>query len=192
MFILTGLLAQAAPPGFEVTKTENDCTFYVGPKDEQGVAPIRAECHWRELSPEKLDSLVVDWAGHARYFWSVKAGEELRTDGGRTLVHQTHQASGISDREVWVWMYKEPAANNGNRYAWTMEGAAQGTVAKGNVLCARDDGHWEIRPHKDGGSEVIYHLAYAPGGSVPGFAVRMFQVGGLVKLIGELRSYANK
>jgi hypothetical protein len=169
----------------------NDCNFSTGPADSAGNVPMRADCHWSEADVAKIDRLLSNWAAHKDYFWSVVDAQVIKVEGGRTLMHQEHQASGISNREATLWGGKEPIAG-GYRYTWTMDGAQQTAVKSGNVQCGKDTGFWEITAHPDGGARVVYHLLYDPAGSVPGWLVRSFQTGGIVTLVGELRTVAAK
>ncbi|MBT3219269.1 MAG: hypothetical protein HN348_09275 [Proteobacteria bacterium] len=181
-------VAIAAPPDYRQTKEVNDCTLYLGPADN-GTVPMHAECVWPELPFEKVDRLLSKWEDHDLYFSSVTACDLVRQDGNRTMVVQTHQSSGISDRQINLWMEKTPLDGGGFRWRWTKANDPV-TLLKGNVEAERDDGHWEIAP-EGSGVKVTYHLLYAPGGSVPGFLVRWFQTSGLTAITEDFRTYAN-
>ena len=154
-----------------------------------GNVPIRADCHWPEQSVDHLAALLSDWSKHDDYFTSVVSVDIRREEGGRTLMTQVHQASGISNREVTLWGASEKKGDV-RRFTWTMDGAPQTESPQGYVQVGHDTGYWELEPHPEGGARVVYHLVYDPAGMVPGFVVRSFQTGGIVELVGELREAA--
>ncbi|HMV66542.1 MAG TPA: SRPBCC family protein [Myxococcota bacterium] len=181
----------SAPSDYRPTRVEDGCQFSVGPAAADGVVPVQADCHWPDVSPEKVGATLSDWAAHARYFSSVDAVKVLEGGGARVVMHQVHVASGISNREATLIGTRE-ARGAVTRYGWTMRGATQVAPASGNVQCGRDDGYWDVSAHPEGGSRVTYHLEYDPAGSVPGFLVRAFQTGGVVTLVTELHQWAKK
>lgn len=183
-------VALAAPPGFKVTKTTDHCELSLGPALPNGVVPMRAECHWADLSPDTLHGLLAAWADHDLYFSSVETSDVVRTDGARVWVKQTHVAKGISNREAILVMEKTAVAG-GARYGWTLDNG-DAKPADGNVLAAWDDGFWEITAHPSGGTKAVHQLAYDPGGSVPSFLVRWFQTSGLTAVVEELEAAARK
>jgi len=187
--MITALLFQtalAAPPGYTEAKRDNDCIIYKGPAESDGVIPIYTDCHWPEVSPEKLQQVQYDWAGHAKVFTTVRTSVVKKTEGEKSLVHQVHALSGVSDREVEIWMWRQ-AVDGGFQYNWKSDGP-MASPAKGNVATARHEGYWRITKHKDGGTRAEYMLIYDPGGSVPGFLIRWFQTSGTVTTTEELRA----
>jgi len=186
--LLLASSAWALPPGFHETKTTQYCQLALGKAGPNGVVPMRAECHWPHIEPDKLHGLMGAWGDHDLYFSSVVSSDVQKTDGGRSWVHQVHRAKGISDRECVVVMEKT-SIDGGARYGWTVDNGGL-VVEKGRVEVAQSDGFWEIRPHADGGTAAVHQLSYDPGGSVPGFLVRWFQTSGLTAVVTELESYA--
>ncbi len=176
-----------APEGFQKAKTANDCTIYKGPADADGVIPVFADCHWPEIPPEKLHALEYDWEGHSKVFSTVESSKIVKKDGDRARVHQVHALSGVSNREVEVWMWREEVPG-GYQYNWKSDTPV--TPADGNVATAKHIGFWRITKHPEGGSRAEYQLSYDPGGSVPGFMVRWFQTSGTVDTTTELRAAA--
>ncbi len=109
LFAASALAAPpAGPAGWDATKSGDGCQLYTGPGEKDGVVPVVSECHWDDVTLDKLDGFLSNWPLHADIFGSVVSSTTIRTDGDRTLVHQEHQASGISDREVNIWMQKAP------------------------------------------------------------------------------------
>lgn len=182
--------ALAAPANYKKTKEAEGCTLYLAPAIGTDV-PMYAECTWPEVKFEKIDALLSKWDAHDDYFGSVEVSETVRVDGDRTLSRQVHVSSGIANREVLLWMKKEPVANGGFKYSWT-KASDPLKLTDGYVEAAKDDGHWEVTPNPAGGVDVKYWLVYDPGGSVPGFLVRMFQTGGLHQIVTDMRTWANK
>lgn len=187
-FLAAPALADA-PAGFKEAKQANDCTVYKGPADADGVIPVFADCHWPEVSPAKLHAIEYDWEGHADVFSTVVSSKILRKDGERSRVYQMHALSGVSNREVEVWMWREEVPG-GFQYNWASDTPV--TPKDGNVATAKHVGFWRITDHPKGGSRAEYQLSYDPGGSVPGFLVRWFQTSGTVDTTTELRAAANK
>jgi len=183
-------MALAAPAGFKVTKNTDHCELSLGPALPNGVVPMRAECHWPNLAPERLHALFGAWGDHDLYFSSVTSSDVLRTDGSRVWVKQVHQAKGISDRECILAMEKT-SIEGGSKYAWTLDNGDL-EPGKGRVEVGHDDGYWEITAHPEGGTRAVHQLAYDPGGSVPGFLVRWFQTSGLTAVVEEIEAYASK
>jgi hypothetical protein len=182
-------LLLAAPPGYTVVKEASGCQLMNGTKDANGLRPLRAECHWPEVTPERTHAALKAFADHDLYFSAVAESTLQRTEGTRSLVHQVHTAKGINDREVLLWMEAVPVDGDGIRYRWSMAKGESLELRKGNVATAHDEGYWEARPHPEGGVSVSYYLDYGPGGKVPGFVVRWFQVSGLVDIVTELHEY---
>lgn len=185
--LILAFTALAGPPaGYTELKRDNDCVVYKGPPVENGVVPVFADCHWADVAPEKLHALLVDWEGHAKVHATVAESRIEKREGERALVYQRHQLSGISDREVRIWMQRT-AIDGGFEYAWKNDGVVT-ELQKGNVATARHEGFWRVKADPAGGSRVEYGLTYDPGGSVPGFIIRWFQAGGTVATTVELRT----
>jgi hypothetical protein len=190
--LLAALALAGTPPvpdGHKPLKVKHDCQFSAAPTGSDGVAPVRADCHWPEVSVDTLDALLSDWDGADRIFSSVVQSDVKSTAGGTVTFFQVHRASGISDREAML-VGTKTAVDGGFRYAWTMTGATQGSAADGRVTAGRDDGSWTVTKHPEGGARVTYRLEYDPAGSVPSWIVRSFQTGGIVTFVGELRAAA--
>lgn len=184
--LLLALSVAAAPPGYSVSKKDvHGCELSLGPVQADGVRPMRAECRWPEVTPERFAAVVGDWAAHADIFESVTTSRVVEP-GARAVVHQVHRNGGIADRELMVSMWNE-SVDGWDRYAWTLSDRAF-TPADGNVKTLRNDGFWEARPLPGGGVEVRHALEYAPGGSVPNWIVRMFQTGGLEASCKDMRA----
>ncbi len=179
--------ALAAPPDYRVTKKDVEgCTLYLGPADADGDIPMHAECHWPDVSIETFRKHFEDWAHHADMFGTVARSEVRRTDGDRSLVFQRHSTSGISDREVLLWMQKT-TVDGYERYGWTKATDESFTAASDSVECKKSTGYWQVKASPKGGVEVINHLAYDPGGRVPGFMVRWFQTSGLEATVTDAK-----
>jgi len=182
----------ATPAGYKEVKKASGCVLMNGTSAESdGVIPMRAECHWPDVTPETFHKALADWGGHDKYWSGVVESTVKRSSGGKTLVYQIHRNKGTNDREILLWMSKKNTDGGGIKYSW---GEAKGEaleIKKGNVQAARSDGSWEGKPHPDGGVQVTYQLAYDPGGKVPDFMVRWFQIGGLTNIVTELHEYLN-
>lgn len=190
MIILLVTTALAAPPGFKVTKNTDHCELSLGPALGNGVVPMRAECHWPDLEPARLQGMMAALADHDLYFSSVVSSDVVRSDGARTWVKQVHRAKGISDREA-ILVMETTKVGDAQHYGWALDNGDL-VASSGNVLVGYDDGFWEFSAHPDGGTKAVHQLAYDPGGSVPGFLVRWFQTSGLTAVVEEIEAYAKK
>ena len=179
-----------APAGYTEIRAGNDCKIYKGPATATGVVPVYADCTWPEIAPAKLHAKLSSWEGHAAIFTTVASSKIVKTEGSRSLVRQVHELSGVSNREVEIWMEKVPSGT-GFEYRWTSPGPLA-TVAQGNVPTAQQDGYWKVTDAEGGGSHVEYLLTYDPGGSVPGFLVRWFQGSGTEASTLDLRTAGQK
>ena len=192
MYTLISLLftvAVAAPPGYERSKSGVEgCNLFLGPADANGTVPMLAECEWPDVTVEAFAKSFDDWEHHDEIFSTVADSKVLRVDGARSLLHQRHQSSGISDREAKLWATRAPVDGGGFRYSWTLAKDEALTPASGNVAAAFDDGHWIVRPRAAGGVTAEHKLVYDPGGRVPGFLVRWFQTSGLAATVTEARA----
>lgn len=183
------LLTAPAFAGWTKLAETNGCVFYKGPTDAEGVQSVRAECDW-DVAPGKLQGLLARHADHDLYFSSVSHCDVLERKGNVDRAWQRHEAAGISAREVVVDMWSEPIPG-GVRFNWKKSANQQGLTGDG-VEVTKDTGKWEVTEGKNGGSHVVYELAYGPGGMVPSFVVRWFQGAGTQTLVGELLAVARK
>ncbi len=187
--MLALLFVTSALAGWNLTNESNDCKFYKGEPDAQGVVPLRAECDW-PLEPSKLQGLIAKIDDHNLYFSSVTVSRVVATNAGESNVYQVHAATGIADREAML-VYADEPIEGGHRYTWKVNTDQSGVTGE-KVRLEVDDGKWEITANHDGGAHVVYELHYDAGGSVPGFVVRWFQGSGVRTLVGELREYAEE
>ncbi len=187
MLIVALSSAFAAPSGYKVSVANHDgCELSLGPAASDGVVPMHAECDWPDASLEKFRAVMGDWAKHADVF-TVIVKSEVRKAGDRALVYQLQRTSGISDREALQWMWHS-VEGGADRYSWTAAKDEPLTVTSGDVRPTRTDGYWQAAALPSGGIHVVHHLEYDPGGYVPGFVVRAFQVGGLQTNVSEVHA----
>lgn len=186
--LLMSPLALAVPKGYTEIKTTGGCTYFLGPEKPSGYAAVRAECHWDDVTAAELDALLSKHADHDHYFSAVSASEVLGTEGDQVKVFQVHTAPGISDREASL-LYKRSVSGESITHSWQL-GPTQVPPKEGRVTCAMDTGLWTLTPAPSGGAEVVYELAYEPGGSVPTFVVRWCQSVGVVSIVEDFHNYA--
>jgi len=167
------------------TSQKDNCTVFVGERAGRDYAPVRAECHWADVQPDKLRSLLTEFANHDRYFASVSSAEHLGGDRYR----QVHAVSGMSDREVILNMTIADI-EGGKRFAWT-KASDQSGLSGDQVETIANTGMWEVTASPSGGTNAVYEVYYDPGGRVPAFMVRWFQGSGTYEVLNDLRSYAS-
>ncbi len=163
----------------EVAK-EHDCTITVGDRDEASATDlIVAECSWT-TPMDAVKKVITNHTEHDTYLDSV-------VPDGRVL--QVHQASGIVDRQVSLDFTVTDFEDGGREVSWTRS-AKQEPLGEKRVEALVDDGSWIVHPDGKGGSRVTYKLRYGPGGRVPMWIVRSFQVNGIADVLGEMREAA--
>jgi len=181
--------AIAAPADYKVTREGvSGCNLFLGPAEADGVVPMRAECHWADVTLAKFDGAFAKWEDHDVFFSSIAESDILGSAGGKTQVRQVHTTKGISDRFIVIDGTRAANAGGGFKYAWT-KSAHQSAQPADTVAALRSDGYWEVTPAADGGIDLVHQLSYDPGGSVPGFLVRWFQTGGLEAIVTDLHTY---
>ncbi len=184
--------ALGAPDGYKQTREGYDgCDLFLGPKEADGVVPMRAECRWPEVSLEKFDAAFSQWDLHDDIFSTISASDVLGKAGDTTEVRQIQVTKGISDRFIVIKGTRAAIDGGGYRYAWTRSDHTMAPPS-GTVQVTRSDGHWEVRPLDGGGVALVHQLSYDPGGSVPSFMVRWFQTSGLQGIVTDLRQYMAK
>jgi hypothetical protein len=182
--LLTASLA-AAQERKEVAR-KADCVITVGERDAAGVDLIIADCQW-PIAYAKIARVIKAAETHDTVLSSVVSSEKM-ADG---RIHQIHQASGISDREITLDFTTETLPDGALRVSWT-KSAKQEPVGEDNVQAPTDDGYWQARDNGDGTSNVVYALRYDPGGRVPTWIVRSFQKGGISDIVAEMRAACAK
>jgi len=184
-------LALAAPPGFEPVGEGAGCQLFRGPVHADGTQPIRAECHWPDVAPRRLEGLLTRFDRLDELIPPVVRSEIVRTEGPRALVHQVAQVRGIAPRQVLVWM-ERTASDGAVRVSWVTASGERLDLLPRHVRAPRNDGAWEVAPHPDGGSRVVHEVTYDPGGSVPAWVVRWAQAGGLRDVMETVRAAASR
>jgi hypothetical protein len=178
-------VAQAA--GERKTVLERgDCEVTVGDRDAAGNNLVIAYCSWT-VAFDKLKQAFADVSSHDEYLSSVAQSAVL--DDGRVL--QVHQAAGIADRQITLAFTEVDLDDGGYRVSWT-RADKQEALGEGRVDAPTDDGHWQVRPGKDGVQKVEYSLRYDAGGRVPTWIVRTFQKGGIADICDEMLAAASK
>jgi hypothetical protein len=187
MLLVALSAALAAPPGFHVTREDVvGCDLMLGPAGSDGIVPMRAECHWPDVTVDQFVRAYGDWARHDEIFSSVSESTIVSTSGNTTVTRQVFVASGIKDREELTEGTKSDIPG-GVKFAWRKKPGDQG-ITSGNVEMARNEGFWEVTAHPEGGVLAVHQATIDPGGSVPGFLVRWFQTSGLTAVVTEMKA----
>lgn len=189
LLLALALPAHAAPDGFTEVKSNDGCTLFKG-VEEAGVTPMRAECHWADVKPEVLSEKVADYEGYDELIFAITESRVIGERDGAKLVHQVQETRGIATREVVLAMTTDTTEDR-TRVSWTTA-EAKIELVDGHVLSPRNDGAWEIAAHPEGGAKVVHEIAYDPGGNVPGWVVKWFQVGGMLQVMEEVHAAAAK
>ena len=189
MWVLISIIS-AAPLNYNFVEQQRDCLFFTGPVRESGSLPIRAECHWKDISLQKMDLFLDDYEGQTETYSSVAETKILRRLDNITLVYQVHKDRRMSPREGTIEYTKE---NDGQRIIHKYKlSEFQAPPKLKHVLLKEHQGIWSIEKHPDGGIKCIYESTYLPGGSIPAWLVRQFQVPEVMRLVEETRLSVSK
>jgi len=183
MFLTLLAIAAAAPSDYEPVMERDDCVFYMGPQEADGVTPVMVECNWSDRDAHEMDALLSQMNNYHEIVWAIEDTRMVRAEGARSLVWQRHVVKGTAPREVMIWMETAPTAAGGTRYSWTTADE-DFELSRGAVLAARNDGYWEVNPTVEG-VEVVLHGCYDPGGWVPDVLVRWCQTFGADRLMKD-------
>ena len=156
-----------------------DCAF--AKQDEGDVVALKADCTWTEPA-DKVEALLGDWSKHGDIFDSVVSSEVVGTlVHGKGRVHQVHQASGITDREVFIDVAQAPISG-GMRYTHTKAEDQSGILRQADQRRSRrrvvgGSGHLLGRKHgplraslRPGRPRPGFHRALVPGLGLQGHA----------------------
>ena len=168
--------------------TRGDCTYFMGERESDGVTPLRVECVWDHIDPDKIDALFGQVAGYDAFIWAIEDTRQVSVDGARSLVWQRHSVPGTAPREVQLWMETQPTEAGGMRYSWTTAGTPF-SLGKGAIRAPRNDGYWEVSVG-EAGIEVVLQASYNPGGWVPDWLVRWCQTIGAERMMNDIQSLA--
>ncbi|MCP4869687.1 MAG: hypothetical protein GY898_13320 [Proteobacteria bacterium] len=160
------------------------CVITVGERDNRGTDLVIGTCHW-DVDASKIIPVVSAATSHV--FLSSLDESRALPDG---RIHQVHNASGISDREITLDFTTEKLSD-GVKVSWTAS-AKQEAVHEDHVRVAVDDGYWEVHDLGGGKSQVIYGLRYNAGGKVPEWLVRSFQKTGVGDILQEMLDEVSK
>jgi hypothetical protein len=173
--------ALAAPPPFDQVDqvdSYHGCIIRMGRPDAGGVQPLRAECHWTDVSVARLREVLVRYERSGDFIDCMKEASIVRTEAARALVWQLdHLGWGLANRESQTWMHASDIAG-GCQIAWS-KAEEPFTVREGNVVMPFNEGSWWVTAAADGGVDVVQDLKVDPGGSVPTWVVNWFQTYGL-------------
>lgn len=183
LFLCTPSLASAGERK-QVAETAG-CVITVGDRDDRGTDLVIGTCEW-DVPASKIIPVVKDAPSHV-FLSSLELSKEL-ADG---RIHQVHNASGISDREITLDFTTTRLADGGVKVSWTAS-AKQEPVHEDRVRVAVDDGYWEVHDLGGGKSKVVYGLRYNAGGKVPEWLVRSFQKTGVGEILEEMRAQVSK
>lgn len=159
--------ALAGEDGFEPVREDGGCAISGRPPEHEAKAALRARCHWPDVEPESLLSLVSDFGRYPSFVWPLKVSDVKRAEGDRSLVYQRQSVWPLADREVLLWMWSEPWSEGGTQVRWTAATDESLEVDKGSIRVPRTDGHWAVRSHPDGGAWVEHQISMDGGGKIP-------------------------
>jgi hypothetical protein len=172
--------------GFGWGEPNDGCELTEVPAQD-GEVMVRAVCRWDDVPAERLHALLRDPSIHGQYFSNLGESTIVAERGDVLLVHQLHQASGMSDREIVVEWRVEPV-HGGYKYHWQKSSDQSANSGK-NVEVEVSTGYWEV-VDEGNGAQLRYEVRYLPGGNIPAFLVRMFQSSGMRAVLVELRDTA--
>ena len=168
---------------WSVTAQQEDCIYYRGETESNGVVPVRAECDWA-IDADAATRMLADQGIHDQIFDAVAESTVLSEDENRRRVYQVQRARGVADRHV-ILDYTREAIEGGWRFQW-VKAADQSSLRSDAIEVEVTEGLWQIRETEEG-LHLEYELRYLPGGSVPAFLMGWFQGVGTRLVIDDLR-----
>ncbi len=187
---LIPLSAQAAPGDYQLMRTTEDCRTYMGPRDQDGVTPVRIECRWDGIDPVAIEAMFDRFDSYHVFVWALSDSRIERLEPDRALIWQRHEVPGTAPRETLVWLTVEDNGAGSRCYTWTTATEEHLTLSSAYAVRApRNDGVWNIFPDEDG-VYVVLELAYDPGGMVPDWLVKWCQTLGADRMMAEIRAIA--
>ena len=186
---LLPLSAQAAPGEFELVRTTEDCQTYMGPRDDDGVTPVRIECRWDDVTPESIEAMFDQFAHYHVFVWALSDSRIHRTEPDRALVWQRHEVPGTAPRETLVWLRSEANSFGSKRYTWASANDEPLELSLFATRAPKNNGMWDIIP-RAGGVDVVLELSYDPGGLVPDWLVKWCQTLGADRMMADIRTMA--
>lgn len=185
--VIAGLLL---PPSHAATTSYSKaCKSRISDADADGVRSVRITCSWPEISPESVEALFDRYDGYHRFVWALSATSVRRTEGERVLVWQLQEVAGSAPRESLVWIQGVDNVHGSRTYTWRTAADEPLALTPGSVRATRNDGRWEIIPAAQG-IDVVFEIAYSPGGWVPDWLVRWCQTLGAELMMNEIRQLA--
>jgi hypothetical protein len=190
LLLLSAQASTEPPAGFSPVREAAGCSISM--RDEShplGVA-MRAVCSWPEVEPAAFGDIIQAYERYPEFVFPVTIARVERQEAERALVYQRQHVLGISDREVLLWMSREPLPGGGVRVTWTTASDEPLQMAPGTVRTPKNAGYWEVVPDPRGGSQVIHQIEMDAGGSVPRWLVNLVRSSGFARLMGQIRDYA--
>jgi len=187
-----GFLLLCCVPSFAVAGERKQvaetagCVITVGDRDDRGTDLVIGTCSW-DVPASKIVPVVKAATSHV-FLSSLELSKAL-PDG---RIHQVHNASGISDREITLDFTTTTTADGATKVSWKASAVQEPLTSEDNVRVAVDDGYWEVHDLGGGKSKVVYGLRYNAGGRVPEWLVRSFQKTGVGDILEEMRDEVSK
>jgi hypothetical protein len=182
MWLLTSI-GLAAPSEYNFVEENENCLYYTGPVQKSGALPIWAECHWKEISLERLDSFLKDIEGQTKSYSSVSDTKILERSKNKIIFWQVHTDPRMSPREGRIICVREMTDKNITHRWWLSEN--QQSPTDDNLLIEEHSGSWTLEEHPDGGVKLRYESLYLPGGNIPAWIVRQFQTSAVIQMLEE-------
>lgn len=188
MVVLTlAALASAFEPVDEVASYRG-CTIRIGAPIASGVQPLRAECHWADVTAASVAEVLSHPDGFGRFIVSLKEERMVSSDAAGSVVWQHVEPGwGLAPREDRI-VVQNTALQDGH-VRWQLDPLPFPTPA-GVVLMPRNEGEWRVTAAADGGVDVVHELLLDPGGSVPTWVVNWFQTYGMSDALKRLHGLA--
>jgi hypothetical protein len=149
---------------------------------------MRGTCTWPEVRPEKLVAMLGQFDRYEEFISPIADARIERIDENRALVYQRHEYFGIADREMLLWMTAVPR-EGGTSFEWTTASEQPLALDSGSVRTIRNEGRWTVSTLPSGGARVVHEISLDPGGSIPGWVVRLARSRGFARILGEVRQH---
>ena len=181
--------AESTDDGFVFVRESSGCSIAMRPEEHPRGAAMRADCRWPDVDPRRLVGVIGEYDRYDEFVSPVSLARIERREGNRALVYQLQRMTGIADREVLLWMWREDRADGGVRVSWTTASEEPLVLAPGSVRTPKNVGYWLVAPEPTGGAHVVHEIELDAGGSIPRWLVSLVRTRGFARIMQQVRVY---
>lgn len=180
----------AGDDGFEPVRTAVGCAIEMRPETHPDGAAMRAACRWPEIDPAPLAAELLRYERYPRFLFPLAESRIERQEPGRALVYQRQSLTGLSTREVLLWITSARGDDGTVRVAWTTASEEPLTLAPGAIRTPKNVGRWEVGADPAGGTHLVHEISVDGGGNVPRWIAQLARNWAYTRILSDTRAYA--